>query len=180
MSSFYSDSLYKEDNPATFYKPAEKLGLPPLCEGSFFQTDDGIIHSLLRVTGKGWKGRLWLTESKDNGESWSLPVETTFTDNDSKFHFGRLPDKRYYYIGIPDTLHHYERNPLMLSLSKDGALFNKHYIIANSKYQLKKEGLWKGGQYGYPYTFVSNGYMHVIISRQKEAIEVLRFKLDQL
>lgn len=37
MSSFYADSLYKEDNPATFYKPAEKNNLPPLCEGSFSQ-----------------------------------------------------------------------------------------------------------------------------------------------
>jgi hypothetical protein len=70
MSSFYPDSLYKEDNPATFYGPAEKSGFPPLCEGSFFQTDDKTIHMLMRVTGKGWKGRLWLTESKD-GVTWS-------------------------------------------------------------------------------------------------------------
>jgi hypothetical protein len=38
-----------------------------LCEGSFYQTDDKTIHMLLRVTGKGWKGRLWLTESNDDG-----------------------------------------------------------------------------------------------------------------
>jgi hypothetical protein len=180
MSSFYTDTLYQEDNPATFYAPAEKLGLPPLCEGSFFQTADGTIHTLLRVTGKGWKGRLWLTESRDNGQTWSKPVETPFTDNDSKFHFGQLPDQRFYYVGIPDTLHHYARNPLVLSLSGDGRQFNQHYIIANSTYQLKKEGLWKGGQYGYPYTMIKNGYMYIIISRQKEAIEVLRFQLKQL
>ena len=71
MSSFYPDSLYKEDNPATFYAPAEKSGFPPLCEGSFFQTDDNVLHMLLRVTGKGWKGKLWLTESKDDGVTWS-------------------------------------------------------------------------------------------------------------
>jgi hypothetical protein len=180
MSSFYPDSLYQQDNSATFYKPAEKLGLPPLCEGSFFQTDDGIIHMLLRVTGKGWKGKLWLTESKDNGSSWSGPVETAFTDNDSKFHLGRLPDKRYYYVGIPDTLHHYNRNPLVLAISADGRSFNKQYIIADEPYQLKTKGLYKGGQYGYPHTMIWNGYMYVIISRQKEAIEVIRFKLDQL
>jgi hypothetical protein len=52
MSSFYPDSLYKQDNPATFYRPAERTGLPPLCEGAFFQTDDQIIHMLLRVTVK--------------------------------------------------------------------------------------------------------------------------------
>jgi len=180
MTSFYPDSLYQQDNSATFYAPAEKLGLPPLCEGSFFQTDDGIIHMLLRVTGKGWKGKLWLIESDNDGTSWSKPTETAFTDNDSKFHFGRLPDKRYYYVGIPDTLHHYDRNPLVLAISADGKSFDKQYIIADDPYQLKAKGLYKGGQYGYPHTIISNGYMYVIVSRQKEAIEVLRFKLDQL
>lgn len=180
MNSFYPDTAYKEDNPATFYTPAEKRGLPPLCESSFFQTADGIIHALLRVTGKGWKGRLWLTESKDNGNNWSMPTEAAFSDNDSKFHFGQLPDKRFYYVGIPDTLHHYDRTPLILSVSADGKVFDKHYIIADETYTLKKEGLWKGGQYGYPYTFIRNGYMYVIISRQKEAIETIRFKLNQL
>jgi hypothetical protein len=180
LSSFYPDSLYKQDNPAMFYAPAEKSGLPPLCEGSFFQTGDNILHMLHRVTGKGWKGHLWLTESKDNGNSWSRPAETPFSDNDSKFHFGRLPDKRFYYVGIPDTLHHYDRNPLVLSLSKDGKSFDKNYIIANELYHLKKEGLWKGGQYGYPHTIIYNGYLYVIISRQKEAIETLRFSLKQL
>jgi hypothetical protein len=180
MSSFYPDSFYKEDNPATFYAPAEKAGLPPLCEGSFFQTKDGVIHMLMRVTGKGWKGRLWLTESKDDGRSWSHPVETPFTDNDSKFHFGQLEDKRFYYVGIPDTLQHYGRNPLVLSLSNDGKVFNQHYIVANSRYELKKEGLWKGGQYGYPHTMIKGNYLYVIVSRQKEAVEVLRFNLNQL
>ncbi|MFS2187889.1 exo-alpha-sialidase [Mucilaginibacter sp. Mucisp84] len=180
LSSFYPDSLYKQDNPAMFYAPAAKSGLPPLCEGSFFETDDNILHMLLRVTGKGWKGHLWLTESGDNGSNWSRPAEAPFSDNDSKFHFGRLPDKRFYYVGIPDTLHHYDRNPLVLSLSADGKSFDKNYIIANELYHLKKEGLWKGGQYGYPHTIIYNGYMYVIISRQKEAIETLRFSLKQL
>lgn len=180
MSSFYPDSLYREDNPATFYAPAGKMGLPPLCEGAFFQTGDGVLHMLLRVTGKGWKGRLWLTESKDRGAHWSFPVETGFTDNDSKFHFGRLPDGRFYYAGIPDTLHHYARTPLVLALSKDGVVFDKQYIIAEQPYTLKKEGLWKGGQYGYPHTMIDGNYLYVIVSRQKEAIEILRFTISQL
>jgi hypothetical protein len=45
---------------------------------------------------------------------------------------------------------------------------------------MKKEGLWKGGQYGYPHTMIYDGYMYVIVSRQKEAIELIRFKLREL
>lgn len=180
MSSFYPDSIYTQDNPETFYAPAEKLGLPPLCEGSFYQTKDGVLHMLLRVTGEGWKGRLWLTQSMDNGAHWSRPAETAFTDNDSKFHFGKLPNGNYYYVGIPDTAHHYDRNPLILATSKDGKAFNKQYIIANEPYVMKKDGLWKGGEYGYPHTIVYKGYMYIIISRKKEAIEVLRFALSQV
>ncbi len=180
MSSFYSDSLYKEDNPATFYKPAEKNNLPPLCEGSFYQTNDNVLHMLMRVTGKGWKGKLWVTESDDNGTHWSFPRETNFTDNDSKFHFGRLPDKQFYYVGIPDTTHHYARTPLVLSVSNDGNSFTKNYIIADEPYTLQNKGLYKSGQYGYPHTIIHDGYMYVIVSRQKEAIEVVRFRLSQL
>ncbi len=180
ISSFYADSLFKEDNPATFYSPAEKNSLPPLCEGSFYETDDHVLHMLLRVTGKGWKGKLWQTKSNDNGTHWSFPVETNFSDNDSKFHFGRLPDKQFYYVGIPDTLHHYARTPLVLSLSDNGLFFNKHFIIADELYTLQKEGLWKGGQYGYPHTMIYKNDFYIIVSRQKEAIEIIRLKIDQL
>ncbi|HVZ56380.1 MAG TPA: exo-alpha-sialidase [Chitinophagaceae bacterium] len=180
VTSFYPDSLVAQDNPATFYAPAEKMGLPPLCEGSFYQTGNGTLHMLLRVTGKGWKGRLWLTESRDDGQHWSFPIETQFPDNDSKFHFGQLPDGRYYYVGIPDTLHHYDRTPLVLSVSGDGCHFDKHYILADQPYTLKRTGLWKGGQYGYPHTMIWQGFLYVIVSRQKEAIEILRFRLSQI
>jgi len=186
MTSFFPDSLYNEDNPATFYTPAAKMGLPPLCEGSFFMTGgiapggDSVLHMLLRVTGKGWKGRLWVTESRDRGEHWSFPKETAFTDNDSKFHFGKLPDGRWYYVGIPDTVHHYARTPLVLAISEDGHTFDECRLIADELYTLKAEGLWKGGQYGYPHTMIDGGNMYVIISRQKESIEVLRFPLAQL
>ncbi len=180
MNSFYDPSLYTQDNPSTFYAPAQKNGFPPLCEGSYFQTADSVIHLLIRVTGKGWKGKLWLTQSNDNAQTWTKPIETQFSDNDSKFHFGQLPDGRFYYVGIPDTLHHYDRNPLILTISKDGKVFGKSYVIANELYHLRTEGLWKGGQYGYPHTIIHQGYMYVIISRQKEAVEVIRFKLNQL
>ncbi|WP_419801510.1 exo-alpha-sialidase [Mucilaginibacter sp.] len=178
-SSFYADSLYTQDNSSAFYAPAAKNGFPALCEGSFYQTKNNVIHMLLRVTGKEWKGRLWLTESADNAQTWSKPQETLFSDNDSKFHFGHLPDGRVYYVGIPDTLHRNNRNPLVLSISDDAKLFNHNYIIADEIYRLKHEGLYKEGQYGYPDTMIKDGRMYVVVSRQKESVEILRFKLPE-
>jgi hypothetical protein len=180
MNSFYPASFYTEDNPDSFYGPAKKSGYPPLCEGSFYQTDDGTIHMLMRATDEGWKGWLWQIESRDNGTHWSGAMESGFTDNDSKFHFGRLPDKRFYYVGIPDTAHRSARVPLVLSLSSDGIHFDKNYILADEPYVRKKEGQWKEGEYGYPHTIIYNGYLYVIISRMKESVEVLRVSLDRL
>lgn len=50
----------------------------------------------------GWPVGLWVTESRDDGVSWSPPEPTDFTDNGTKFHFARLPDGRFYYVGCPD------------------------------------------------------------------------------
>ena len=53
-------------------------------EGSFFQTDDGVIHMMLRSE----SDRLWVTESRDDGETWSEPVVTDHTDGICRPHFG--------------------------------------------------------------------------------------------
>lgn len=169
------------DDPASFWRVQKRMNWPAgLCEGSFYQTDDGVIHMLLRSTGPGFRGRLWVTESGNDGVSWSEPIETQFGDNDTKFHFGRLPDRRFYYVGCPDNQRRGVRSPLILSLSKDGRTFDKHFLIADEHYEMTAQGRWKGGEYGYPHTMVHNGYLYVIVSRQKEAVEVIRASLDQI
>lgn len=144
-----------------------------LCEGSFYQTDDGVIHMLLR-SNTDW---LWVTESRDDGVTWSPPARTSFSDNATKFDFGRLPDGRFYYVGCPSPEPRWLRSPLVLSLSKDGVHFTKHYIIADEPYKMKYPAHYKGGEYGYPSTLVRDGYLYVVVSRQKEAIEVIRAAL---
>ncbi|MHC4982748.1 MAG: exo-alpha-sialidase [Planctomycetota bacterium] len=181
MTGIYpSDLACISDNPATFWLVQESMGWPAaLCEGSFYQTDDGVIHMLLRSTGEGFRGRLWVTESEDNGDTWSAPRETKFTDNDAKFHFGRLPDGRFYYVGCPDPRPPWTRSPLVLSVSQDGAIFDEHYLLADEPYEMKREGLAKTGQYGYPHTMIHDGFLYVIVSRLKEAVEVIRASIDQ-
>ncbi|MBI5692256.1 MAG: exo-alpha-sialidase [Verrucomicrobia bacterium] len=168
-----------KDDPMSFKEVAQAQGWSmALCEGSFFQTDDGILHLLLRNTTREVKTRhLWLTESRDDGATWSNPIETNFSDTNAKFHFGRLPDGRYYYVGNPVGS---GRMPLVLSLSRDGVRFDRHFVLGETRYPRRREGDAKGGEYGYPHTLVRDGFLHVIVSRQKEAVEVLRVALSEL
>lgn len=181
MGGIYPFSMGEsyEDDPFSYPEVAQAQGWAgDLCEGSFYQTDDGVIHMLLRDTRKNVAQRtLWVTRSRDDGQTWSKPVKTSFSDTSAKFHFGRLPDGRFYAVGNPVEQ---GRNPLVLSLSDDGVTFGRHFIIADSSYQMKRPGKAKNGEYGYPHTLVRDGFLHVIVSRKKEAVEVLRIALEEL
>ncbi len=180
MTGIYPDDMAAtiKDDPSSFWDVAKHQGWSAaLCEGSFYQTDDGVLHMLLRNTGRPNAHRLWLTESRDDGATWSHPVETEFSDTNAKFHFGRLPDGRFYYVGNPIGGN---RTPLVLSLSRDGVHFNHHFILGDTHYQKRRPGGSKGGEYGYPHTLIHDGRLYVIVSRQKEAVEVLRVALSEL
>jgi len=168
-----------EDNPATFWHVAKRRGGPNLCEGSFYQTGDGVLHMLFRATGvaKGSGANLWESRSPDNGATWSPPQETAFSNTDTKFHFGRLPDGTFYGITCPIGS---GRMPLVLSLSRDGLRFDRHFLLGDRPYTKRFLGLHKGGHYGYPHSIVDGDRLRVIVSRQKEAVEVLSVALADL
>ena len=76
---------------------------PSLCEGALFEHNDGQVFCLLRSTGKTYDGYLWQMQSTDGGISWTSPVKSRFTDNNTKSFFGNLPDGRYF-TSEPRTL----------------------------------------------------------------------------
>ncbi len=163
------------DQSMLFRNVAKKMGwAQPLCEGSFYQTDDGALHMLYRSSEK----RLWLSESYDDGETWTQPEPTDFTDNNTKFKFGHLPDGRFYYVGSPDP--EGSRNPLVVALSEDGVRFDRHFIVRDEPYEMRIPGLHKGGVYGYPNTYVDDESMYIIYSVMKENVEVSRVPLSEL
>jgi hypothetical protein len=180
MAGVYPPSMEPfQDNPSTFWDVAQRMRWPNLCEGALYQTDDSLLHALFRVTGllKTPSANLWESHSADNGATWSRPCETAFSNTDAKFHFGRLPDGRFYWVGNPVGN---GRMPLVLSLSRDGLRFDRHYILGEKHYQRRFEGHAKGGEYGYPHSVIHDGRLYVIVSRQKEAVEVLSVALADL
>ncbi|MHB9025102.1 MAG: exo-alpha-sialidase [Armatimonadota bacterium] len=179
MTGLYPPELAGEivDDSESIWSLKERLGWPVgLSEGSFYQTGDGVLHMLLRSHTE----RLWVSESRDDGATWSAPEPTDFSDNVSKFHLGRLLDGRFYHVGCPDPEPRWARTPLVLSLSADGRRFDRAYILADTPYSQRRAGYAKGGEYGYPHTLVRDGCLYIIVSRQKEAVEVLRVKLDKI
>ena len=179
MSGIYPPAMQSTlcDDSETFWEIQKVQGWQTeLCEGSFYQTEDGVLHMLLR----SGEPRLWQTRSEDFGGSWSSPVPSAFPDNGSKFHFGRLRDGRFYYVGTPAPEPGGARTPLVLSVSSDGVVFDRHWILGDDVYVRRQDGLNKGGQYGYPHTLVAGGHLFVIFSRMKEAVQVFRILLSEL
>ncbi|MBQ5841487.1 MAG: exo-alpha-sialidase [Clostridia bacterium] len=144
-----------------------------LTECSWFQTDDYVLHQMIRSD----TGMLWLSESFDNGATWTNPEPSNFTAAVSMPNFGRLPDGRIYFVGGPDPRNRY---PLVLHVSEDGLLFDKGYILRDEPYQMKDMGFGKGGEYAYPEVLIHGDYMYVLYSKQKEVMEITRVKLSDI
>ena len=164
------------DAPRWFRITQEEVGAAfKFCEASIFQTDDGILKAMLRTD----QGRLAITESRDNGESWSFPSLTNFTDTGNRFEFGRLPDGRYFGLTCPEPRS--VRTPLVLALSKDGINFDQHYVLGDEEATTARiSGRWKYGRYGYASYRIKGDKMYVIYSNNKEDITMVKFMLHEL
>lgn len=177
MTQGYSDNLSGIGRWSMTIVPkgsAYERGAKLLTESSFYQTDDGILHLMLRTN----TDYLWCAESYDDGITWSEPYPTAFTDCWSKFQFGRLPDGRFFYVGnpVPDS----SRNPMVLCVSENGTDFNKWFLLRTEAYRLQFPGLYKGGVYAYPHAIIDGDYMYIIYSKHKEAIDVMRIALKDI
>ena len=70
---------------------------------------------------------------------------------------------------------------MVLATSKDGVIFDRHYILGNvPATKPRMPGHDKGGAYGYPTCDIANGKMYIIFSRSKEDIYFAKLNLDAL
>jgi len=153
---------------------ALKRGAKSLPESSWYQTNDYVLHHMIRSSA----GQIWMSNSYDNGKTWTDVYPTNFKADDAMPNFGRLPDGRCYFVGT--TSGGIDRIPLQLYVSKDGYNFNTGYILRDEKYAMQMNGAYKHGYYSYPEVRFDDTYMYILYSKQKELMEVTRVKLTDI
>jgi hypothetical protein len=139
-----------------------------LIEGSWFQNEQECIFAFWRD--ETMSLRLYVSSSHDEGRTWTVPIRTDFPDSMARLSAGRLADRRYYIVGnsYPELLN---RKYLMLSLSRDGMVFDSMYILADGPTHRRFEGRHKEDGYQYPHTLVDGDRLLVVFSVNKEDIE---------
>lgn len=151
-----------------------------VCENCIHQVPGAALRLLFRSS----KGQLAVSESHDDGATWSTPRLTDYTDCGSRFQFGRLPDGRFFALNCPDNTRPdalLRRTPLILAVSKDGTVFDRHFILGDEADRpLRFPGAYKHGRYGYPCAHVMDGSLYIINSVAKEDIELHIFDLRDL
>lgn len=124
---------------------------------------DGRLAALFRDNRKS--GFLYRSISSDNGRTWSRPVKTNFPDAASKIHGFRLSDGRYVLVSNANPK---ARDPLVLSLSDDGLVFNQMGWLIG------------GRRVDYPHTYEHAGKLYVAFSGGKQTVELLTIDLGNL
>ncbi len=110
-------------------------------------------------------GYLFRSFSADNGRTWSTPVRTNFPDARSKFSGTRLKDGRYVLVSNANPK---KRDPLVLSISDDGIIFNKMYYLVG------------GRHVDYPHVMEHDGHLFVAFATGKQTIEVIKIRLSDI
>lgn len=124
---------------------------------------DGNLLALFRDNAKS--GFLFRAFSTDLGRTWSRPVRTDFPDARSKFNGLQLSDGRYILVSNPNPE---KRDPLALSISDDGIVFNKMGY------------LFGGRRIDYPHVIEHDGNLLIAFSGNKQSVEVLKIKISDL
>lgn len=145
-------------------------------EPSFYVRGDGALVMVMRDQNSSYTKLA--SVSTDNGETWTKAVKTNMPDSRSKQSAGNLPDGTAFFASNP--VNNKNRQPLVLTLSADGQLFNKAYLLRAGGSDLQAQrtsGKSKGLGYIYPKSMVDGDYLYVAHSTNKEDVEYVRIPL---
>ncbi len=147
-------------------------------EPSWFCRDDGAVVMVFRDQASSYK--TLASVSRDRGESWTSPMLVDFPDSRSKQSAGNLPDGTAFRVNNPVSSK--RRYPLVVTLSDDGRVFNRAYLLrgGDDLQDLRFEGKYKREGYSYPKSLVSGDYLYVAYATNKEDVELTRVPVEAL
>ena len=146
-------------------------------EPSWFRRSDGCLVMVFRDQADSF--RQLASQSCDRAESWSLPVLTAMPDSRAKQSAGNLPDGTAFLVNAPSGTK--LRAPLALSLSRDGRIFDRAYLLrAGPPPPPQTPGLYKRAGYHYPKSVLWNGALYVGYADGKETVTAMRIPLAGL
>ena len=116
-----------DDNGISFKKITIPLEDVSLIQPSFWQSDGGSVHALMRSD----KGYIYRSDSFDEGESWCKAYKTSLENNNSGLDLVKAPfDGKLYLVCNPVQANWGMRSPLSLFKSEDnGRTWNKLYDL---------------------------------------------------
>jgi hypothetical protein len=129
-------------------------------------------------------GRIMRAFSTDNGQTWSKMVRTNFPDATSKFNTVKTSRGYWVMISNPNPK---RRNPLCLSVSRDGLIFT-HMALLPIPAKLDHDDWMHDPRFGstaytslqYPHVIEHDAALFVAYSRKKQTVEVVKVKLDEV
>lgn len=114
---------------------------------------------------------LGVAHSEDGGKSWTEVMRSNFPDAVSRVSTGRLTDGRFFLVGN-STMTYMNRNFFSLSLSDDGAKFNRVIRLIEDPTRQRFKGHLKVHGYQYPCSMVDGDKLLTVYSVNKEDIEI--------
>jgi hypothetical protein len=180
------DPIYTDDPSGT--RGWTRASLPNLAysgnttremEPSWFYRADNAVVMVFRDQSSTF--RRLASVSLDRGANWSAPVVTDMPDSRSKQSAGNLPDGTAFQVGNPVDTN--VRVPLVVSLSRDGQVFDKAFVLRRGGSGLQARrytGTSKTLGFSYPKSMVWQGNLFVSYATNKEDVEYTRVPIASL
>lgn len=111
-----------------------------------------------------------------------MPQLVDTPDSRAKQSAGNLPDGTAFMVNNPSGSK--TRIPLVVTLSEDGFLFDKAFLLRSGNESdlqpMRFEGKYKRVGYSYPKSVIWNDYLYVSYATNKEDVELTRVPIESL
>lgn len=148
-------------------------------EPGWFARRDGSLVMVFRDQDSSF--RQLASASTDRGVTWTTPVLTNMPDSRAKQSAGNLPDGTAFLVNAPSG--NSTRVPLVLTLSQDGRLFDRAFVLRGGGADLpplRHPGKYKRPGYHYPKSVLWRDRLYVAYATNKEDVQLTLIPLAGL